>query len=339
MSAVDAGGDIFSDMQEIEGRIDGVITFALIRFVHTMARLVLSEQELVLLSGVAIIVLYLTPRSHLDHVVLLTQKICVMVFSQSAINAVTQNQLVLHTDTQHYRILLQLFTITTCMLVLMSLLAYAFKTVDAVRRSMTLLLYIYADATELIVRTLRLGGFLAALLAIFVYLVFHTYGQRWKDNFTLLYIFRAFNMVCINLVLQSLVDVDSQFIGTEYQAAVLITVLFLVDAFSAVMPSLAETRDYAVWKSSQKLFLLVQAVNISTEVLLFACLVVLSTRPVWRSLLTSVYELALLVVINVLLDIASKYIERAYTIDKAILLFIYILIIHEVSGLVFQQKR
>ena len=55
-------------------------------------------------------------------------------------------------------------------------------------------------------------------------------------------------------------------------------------------------------------------------------------------MLTSVYELALLVVINVLLELASDYIERAHSVDKAILLFIYVVVIHEASGLVFSKR-
>ena len=54
---------------------------------------------------------------------------------QSVINVVSQNDALLQLHNPHYSILLRAFTITTCLLVLMSLLCYAFRTVDAVQRS------------------------------------------------------------------------------------------------------------------------------------------------------------------------------------------------------------
>ena len=331
--------DILTDLIKIEERIDSVITFALIRFVHEIGRTVLSEVDLALVSGVLLVLLSVLPAfAHLDHIIKLCRQIVVMLFSQCAINLVTQNQLVINLNSTRFDILMQAFTVTTCTLVLMSLLSYSFKDVDAVRRSMTLLLYIYADATEFIVKTLNLGGMLAAILSVFVYMIFQTFRARLQRDFTLTYIMRAFNMVCINLILQSIIDVDASYVGAEFQSAVLIIVLFFIDAMSLVMPALNEARDYAVWKSSQKLFFVVQSLNIDTEVLLFVCFFVLCTKPLWHSMLTSVYELALLVVINVLLELASDYIQRAHSVDKAILLFIYVVVIHEASGLVFSKR-
>ena len=332
--------DIVDDLLRIEQRIDSVITFALIGFVHRIARTVLQEDELALVVGNALVLLHFLPaKTQLSSIVNMIKKITVMVFSQAVINVVSQNDALLQLHSPHYSILLRAFTITTCLLVLMSLLSYAFRTVDAVQRSMTLLLYIYADATEFIIAQLKLGGLLGALLGIVVYLMSRVYAQKNKLSFALLYIFRALNMVCINIVLQAIVDVNAIYIGMEFQAGVLVLVLFIIDALSVVMPGLAESRDYAVWKSSQKLFLLVNAIDVSTDTLLFACLVVLSTKPQWHSLLTSVYELALLVIINVILQLASDYIDQAYSVDKAVLLFIYIIIIHESSGLVFSTRK
>ena len=332
--------DIIDDLLRIEHRIDSVITFALIGFVHRISRTVLEENEIALVAGTCIVLLYFSPQhTHISSVVIMIQKIVVMVFSQSVINVVSQNDALLQLHTLQYGILLRAFTITTCLLVLMSLLCYMFRSVDAVQRSMTLLLYIYADATEFIIAQLKLGGLLGALLGMLGYLVCHVYREHNTVSFSMLYISRALNMVCINIVLQSIVDVNTTYIGIEYQGAVLVIVLFMLDAFSVVMPALRESRDYAVWKSSQKLFLLVDALDVGIDSLLFACLVVLSTKPLWHTLLTSVYELALLVIINVVLKLASDYIDQAYSIDKALLLFIYIIVIHESSGLVFLSHK
>ena len=330
--------DILTDIVQIEERLDSVITFALIRFVHQIGRGILSEEELALGTGAGLVLLSTLPAtSHMQYMFTLSRKIFVMVFSQCAINLVAPRQPT--GDNVQATAMLQAFTITTCMLLLMSLLAYAFRDIDAVRRSMTLLLYIYADSTEYIVKTLDLGGLLAALVAVLVYVVFQIYAAKLRANFTLLYILRAFNMVCINLVLQSLVDVEKTYVSVDFQGAILIIVLLLIDSFSAVLPALAESRDYAIWKGSQALYILLTGLAIESDVMLFVCFAILCSKPMWKSMLTSVYELTLLVIINVILDIASAYITRAHTFDKAVLLFIYVVFIHEASGLVFAEPR
>jgi hypothetical protein len=67
----------------------------------------------------------------------------------------------------------------------------------------------------------------------------------------------------------------------------------------------------------------------------------LYSRPLWKGLLSAVFELALLVVVNVVLvlDLANTYIAAAYTVDKAVLLFTYVVLLHQTSGLVFMQPR
>jgi len=330
--------NIFEDIAQIESRIDSVITFALIKFVHSILKSIFNEGEIVLLSTVALTILNSKIFSKYNQISILFRKIVVMVLSQSIINMTTQSDQLLRLDNERYNIMLMAFTVATCLLLLVSLITFSFKTSDAVQRSMTLLLYIYADTTEYIVQALNLGGLLVSTLSIFLLVIMYEYSEQLKRQFTLAYILRAFTMVAINMVLQAVIDIDGNATALQYQCFVLITVLFLLDSFTVLLPVLAESRDYAIWKGSQKLFLVVKLLEVKPEIMIFGCLVILYSKPLWRSMLTSVFELALLVVINVILDIAGEYIDDAYTVDKAILLFIYVLIIHESSGLVFSGK-
>ena len=145
-------------------------------------------------------------------------------------------------------------------------------------------------------------------------------------------------MVCINITLRSFIQLDTHYIGIEKQSFVLVLVLFLVDGFSIIVPKLAEARDYAIWKGSQKLFVVIKILDPKPDIILFVCIALLYSKPLWHNLLTAVYELSLLVVLNVVLDLASDYIENAYSVDKAILLFTYVIMIQTLSGLVFLRK-
>jgi hypothetical protein len=237
-----------------------------------------------------------------------------------------------------FGVLLEGFVATTCLLVLVSLASYAFSSVDAVSRSTSLLLFIYADATEYVISILRLDTVSALSISILVYTVFLVYTSASEINFTLTYLLRGLNMVCINITLRSFIQLDTHYIGIEKQSFVLVLVLFLVDGFSIIVPKLAEARDYAIWKGSQKLFVVIKILDPKPDIILFVCIALLYSKPLWHNLLTAVYELSLLVVLNVVLDLASDYIENAYSVDKAILLFTYVIMIQTLSGLVFLRK-
>ena len=57
--------------------------------------------------------------------------------------------------------------VTTNILIFVALVTYAFQSNDAVQRSMTLLLYIYADSVQIIVNRVELGSLSAGMLSLF----------------------------------------------------------------------------------------------------------------------------------------------------------------------------
>ena len=152
------------------------------------------------------------------------------------------------------------------------------------------------------------------------------------------YVISALNMVCINVMLQSLIDVDQSYSNLVRQSFLLLIALFFLDGATEITPRLEEARNYAIWKSSQKLFIMFQKIDISLDIMIFISLALLYSRPIWKNLLHAVFELAMLVVVNVILDMANKYIAAAYTVDKAVLLFTYVVLLHKFTGMVFMQK-
>lgn len=337
---------ILEDLQGIEVRLDSVITFALIRFVHSILALFFSEIEIFVLCSIVLLmvtlvlrVVFTTPKSALYKMLKLTSNIVVMVLSQSVINLMTQNKRILKLRDTHLGLLLESFVATTCLLVLLSLFTHIFHDVDAVQRSMNLLLFIYADATEFVIGALKIDALSSLSLSVLVYTFFIVYTNSQHTQFSLVYLLRGLNMVCMNVILRSFVQLDVEYLGLEKQAFVLVLVLFLIDSFTQLVPKLNEARDYAIWKGSQKLFLVITYLELPPDTILFVTIALLYSKPLWNKMLTAVYELALLVILNIILDLASEYIATAYTVDKAILLFTYVMIIQTVSGLVFMSKN
>lgn len=342
------GGGLLDDYMSIEQRLDSVITFALIGFVHDTLATAFDTLEVALVSGVVLLTLRgvcntakLSALSAVRQIVELLEKLAVMVLSQALISLVTQDSRILRMRESNLLLLFVAFVVTTNVLVLVSLLAYSFSSVDAVSRSMTLLLYIYADATEIIVQRIELGRVSAALLCLLIWLVFLALDVRraFKALFAVQYVLSATNMVCINVVLQSLVDVDASRDAAARDSFLLLVVLFLLDSLAQVDDRLTEARNYAIWKGSQKLFFVFRALDVSLDAMLLLSLGLLYSRPLWKGLLSAVFELALLVVVNVVLDLANAYIAAAYTVDKAVLLFTYVVLLHQATGLVFMQPR
>lgn len=337
---------ILDDLFSIESRLDSVITYALIRFVHGILRSGFSEFEIaaissiVLLSMRGVVNVNLLKDSASTEIFKLLDKLSVMVFSQAMINLVTNDSRILQMQETDLSMLFLAFVVTTNLLIFVALLAYAFQKNDAVKRSMTLLLYIYADSVEIIINRIKLGALSAGLLSLLFYLLLLQLKMQSSNiqGFIHQYVVSALNMVCINVMLQSLIDVDQSYSNLVRQSFLLLIALFFLDGATEITPRLEEARNYAIWKSSQKLFLVFQKVNVSFDIMIFASLALLYSRPIWKNLLHAVFELAMLVVVNVILDMANQYIATAYTVDKAVLLFTYVVLLHKFTGMVFLQK-
>lgn len=336
---------ILSDLHSIESRLDSVITFALIKFVHGILSTFFSEFEIASISSIVLLSLRgvvnfrkMTDSAFVD-ILNLLDKLSVMVLSQAVINLVTNDSRILKMEEQDFTMLFLAFVVTTNILIFVALITYAFQTNDAVQRSMTLLLYIYSDSVEMIINRVQLGALSAGVLSLFFYLVMLQLPKSSHSirGFIQQYIISALNMVCINVMLQSLIDVNQSYSNLIRQSFVLLIALFFLDGANQITPLLEEARNYAIWKSSQKLFIIFKKIDISLDIMLFVSLALLYSRPIWKNLLHAVFELAMLVVVNVILDMANNYIANAYTIDKAVLLFTYVILLHKFTGMVFMQ--
>ena len=93
-----------------------------------------------------------------------------------------------------------------------------------------------------------------------------------------------------------------------------------------------ETRDYAMWKVSQQLFRMYQAWDVDIVLSLAGSIVVLATRGVWSDNTQLVFQLVVLVFVSVVLDAASDFLQASASVDKSVLLFVYVIVIHRMSS-------
>lgn len=325
---------VLHDIRDISGRLDSLVTFAIIRFVYAVYILYFSNDEIILFSVIIALVLSLLmnhPKISSALFVLSeqVQKISLLVLSQATIakigiDPVTDNYKDIPTS-----IIVQSMTVVTCILILSSVIPEYFQDSDVVQRCVTLLLYIYAEATETVFQELK-GGILPTFICVFLYMCLHKYNDSIGHRFSVRYVLRALNMVTINFILRALTDVNMEVANLQIQTILYIVVLFLLDTLSHISPMFEETRDYAMWKVSQQLFRVYARYKIDTMVSVAISFLVLATRGVFAQNTQLVFQLLILVVVSIVLDAAAKYLQTAASVDKSIMLFLYVIGIHRI---------
>jgi hypothetical protein len=239
------GQQLAGELCELISRLDNLLTFSLVRFLHDLFRLHVEENVIVLAS--ALVVLLCEQAGTAAAV----SRITAMLFSQSVINIVTSHSRLLRVaDTLGFEEL-QLFTAATALLILGSMLGHVLQHKAWMRQCVSLLLFMYAEATQAVLGTLRLGTSLA-FVCILLYGV-AVRSRAWceqtgasADTQTLL---QALQMICINTILQRVETKTAVHTST----GMYLLILLLVDAASAALRVMSETRDYTLWKVSARM--------------------------------------------------------------------------------------
>lgn len=219
----------------------------------------------------------------------------------------------------------------------------------------------YADGTESLFRVVE-DGLIPTLVCLLLYVCMHKYNFEMKKHPSLAFLTRALNMVSINFILRSLASQCRESASLPVQTALYTVVLFLVDTvcahaftFAVVCPLrrlsaapsdtyqtreqvshvssiFEESRDYAMWKVSQQLFKMYLVLDIDIVLSLAGSIVVLATRDLWSDNTALVFQLVVLVFVSVVLDAASKFLQASASVDKSVLLFVYVIVIHRLSS-------
>ena len=209
---------LMDDLHDMSGRLNGVITFTIIRFVYTILALHLSSIEIVLFAAISMLSLSVV-RSHsvaLNSIVSLVQKMSVMVASQVALRVLGVDTNLGYSASTPVSTVLQTLTVVTCILVLASFVPQYFHDLDLVQRCVTLVLFTYAEAIESLFSVRRMGT-TPSLVCVLVYMCLYKYESMLGKVFTLQYLIRAINMVTINFILRALVDSNQDVVSIHIQ--------------------------------------------------------------------------------------------------------------------------
>lgn len=325
----------WSDLVDIHERLNSTIMFTLIRFVYGVVATRFSDAESGVLCLVAIIVsgvgmhLHLHPGSTLLFQVVFS--LTSALFSQAVINLST-NPSRLQNAAASTQLIFD-FVVVTSLLLGAAVLPARLRSMPYINRAITLLLYMYTDATEFMIMHLSLG-IVATFLCILLYISIIRYKTLLANHVSLEYLVKALNMVTINVVLASAGTINHRLSDRYTQAVLIVIILFIVDALHRVTGVLREGRDFAVWKGSKLLFDIYASVGIDTMATLSVAAIFLIVKHVVPTQNSTAVEVSLLVTVNVILDDLAQYTTFAYNMDKVLTLFMYTIVIHCVSNAV-----
>jgi len=234
------GQQLAGELCELISRLDNLLTFSLIRFLHELFLQYMQENTIVLLSALVVLCCEQTGLA------VAVSRIMALMWSQSVINIATARNRLLEVDDSLGFEELQLFAAATALLVLGSVLGSVLQHKVWMRQCVSLLLFMYAEATQATLSTLRIGYSLIFVCTLLYGIAFRARSVVTADGSTIL---QALQMICINTVLQT---VDSN-TSLHTSTGMLVLILLVVDAASSALAVMSETRDYTLWKVSVRL--------------------------------------------------------------------------------------
>lgn len=338
----------WEDFVNIASRLDSAINFTLIRFLYGMMQLVLSNNEIILIN---VTLLLFINTSFATNILLNIEVIVTVVFSlssglvaQALINTATNNELLVSMKLNDTGRLLEQFTVTTAMLLFVSIIPMKLQQKEYVSRAITILLYMYTDATQNIVDQVNFG-WSPPFFCVLICILLERHRVYLESRVTLQYIVKALNMVSINILITSVSTIDTNATDLYTSTALLIITLFAIDTMMQLSGNMQEGRNYAIWKGAQQLFFVYQELHISTLVtfvlaVIFILMHTTSVRVVellhFRN--NTILELFLLVVVNVVIEQLQQNALSVFSVEQAFVLMLYIISIHTVS-LVFRKDE
>lgn len=327
---------VISEIRDIGSRLDSLISYTIIKFIYKVCAGHLSDVEIVLFGTITSILFSLSLHSiklsaATRTICDLMRKIGVLVVSQAFIGVLGVGENLTYDGVSTLHHVVQSMTVITCILMLSVTIPEYFQKSELVQRCITLLLYVYADATGSLFKLVE-GGVIPTLLCLLLYVALHKYSSVINQRPSMAYLTRAVNMVSVNFILQSLGSLNNQAQSLPVQTILYIAVLFVVDMVSHVCIMFEETRDYAMWKVSQQLFMMYASYGLDMVLSIAISVLVLVTRAVWVENTQLVFQLMVLVVVSVVLDAASDFLQASASLDKSVLLFVYVIVIHRMSS-------
>ena len=322
-----------SEVDMIMDRLHSAITYALLQYAHKLLRaFVRGPAALVVLTiaGTGLVVAQLGQRGAAgggESVLALTRRFVFLTGSQTAIYQV--RELFAVSAASPTALCVEFVAVATMLLLFTHALTHAVEHSRVLDRTLTLLLYMYTDAIEVVLHAMASGP-AAATVCVVLYLLLRTSRAHFSAAPDLGVLVRGVSMVCINVVLAWLSD-DNGDLTTK--AGTLVFFLFVSDFVIGVVPSLDEVRGYLLWKTAQIVYLdfLVLVTDVHAGValgLVAAACKALVPAARWPAGLTTVLQLTTLVLVNMVLGPLTSLLREVVTLENVVVGFNIVIIIN-----------
>lgn len=317
------------EFEQMGQRLESAISFTITRFLYDTLSKNLDDYMIVIICVLLLVLSTIMRQITINNdTVSLVRKMSVLLISQTLIS-LTVNSDTLNSNNLYGVKLLVGFVDTTGLLVLAAIIPTYLSDIDYVQRSIVLLLYMYADASEALLYHFNINV-VVLMVVVLVYSLLQIYKNKVNEYVNFLYVVRALKMVCINIILNSVKILHEDADNFLLQTIVFFIIVLFIDCLKRTFPTFTETRDYAIWKSGRLLSDIVIEQQDNFELsLAFALLFVFIHKQFNYDL--SLFELSSLIFINITLWKLSEYINTLENQDQILMLIIYILLISKIN--------
>lgn len=338
----------WDDFVNIASRLDSTINFTLIRFLYRVLQLKLNNNEIILVTATLLLFINTCLASnillHIEVILALVVSLSSGLLAQALINIATSNEILLSMQVNNTSRLLEQFTVTTTMLLFAATIPQKFQDKEYVARAITILLYMYTDATQNIIDQLDFG-WSPPFLCILISMLLQKHTNYLQRHFILQYIVKALNMISINILITSVTTINTNATDLHTSTALLILTLFAIDAVMQLSANFQEGRNYAIWKGAQQLFLVYEEFQIATIIsfvlaVIFILIHTTSIKIVEYLHLqnNTILEIFLLLVVNVIINELENDVLSVFNFEHAFVLILYVVSIHTFS-LIFKHRH
>lgn len=323
-------------LRSFSGRIEGVVTFTLVRYSYGVFSRVLEDEKLIQLCLWVIVTGSITQsvlkNKIISGILKIFTKISVLILNQSIVGSVTAT---MHINDM--RLSLQTFVTLTAVLCFSFVFSNVIQLPEYTARGLTLLLYMYTDANNAFIERFDMGYAGAFLFGgLYVLLFMRMHKETDKQNGLLNYFKRAVSMLSINILLHETAN-RAQESNLFILSSLMILFLYILDCLMAIDVGFTESRDFALWRTAQTMYELYQheqgdeLISIALVILIFACHFRFWSGEHHTHLLQTLSELFSLILVNVFLGSISNTFLQNDAMYQIVVMLMYVVIIHHAT--------
>lgn len=329
--------NFINEVKQLASRIEGSLIFTLVRFLYALYRGAFDNVTVALINLCTLLVsfslLYTLQHYKFIHnqggrslvrLLKLIQKFSTLILTQTLIKSVQPMDL----ENSNVVTLLQCLVSSVSLVIILTLLPREFHHSDNGQQFMRLVLFMFTDNTEFLVKRIAFGWTLPFLSATGFIFLYHT-SEWYKDNAILVTLTKAFNLSLTNLMILSNWTVDIGSTEQTSQLTQLLGLLILFDALQDIYPEFSAMRDYAIWQGAAQVYNISKFEHLGGIELLVACIFVIFVfNLVFR--LKSLVELSILIIINIILGNITSVVSTIHSHDVVTIVTLWLTVIEVV---------